>query len=327
MSRLRPAWEIPPGGPARLAGRGQRRQARPLRDQLRPLEPLPGSVVRLRTRGQALLHSRDLCRRHLPPLSQPGRGAFPGRYPGVGAVQPVGQGIGSGSLDFDRNGLLDLWWPRNPARQDLPEPGRVPLRGGGDAQRVRLLRSGPGPGRHGSRRGRRTTTAEGRWPSPTSPSRGSDITASAAAWPSPIRPSRPASDSPAYSPGLRTPFLDYDLDGWQDLLAVNGHIDDLVETVQTRLSYRQRPLLFRNQTDGRFLPMGGEAGPALDQAYAGRGAAAIDYDNDGDLDLVVTENAGPAHLLRNQGETETTGSRSGSSERPPTGTVWGRWSR
>ena len=96
-------------------------------------------------------------------------------------------------------------------------------------------------------------------------------------------------------------FLDYDLDGWQDLLAVNGHIDDLVETVQTRLTYRQRPLLFRNRRDGRFLPMGGEAGPALDQAYAGRGAAAIDYDNDGDLDLVVTENGGPAHLLRNQG--------------------------
>ncbi len=96
-------------------------------------------------------------------------------------------------------------------------------------------------------------------------------------------------------------FLDYDLDGWQDLLAVNGHIDDLVETVQTRLTYRQRPLLFRNQKDGRFLPMGGEAGPALDQAYAGRGAAAIDYDNDGDLDLIVTENGGSAHLLRNQG--------------------------
>ena len=96
-------------------------------------------------------------------------------------------------------------------------------------------------------------------------------------------------------------FLDYDLDGWQDLLAVNGHIDDLVETVQTRLTYRQRPLLFRNRRDGRFLPMGGDAGPALDQAYAGRGAAAIDYDNDGDLDLAVTENGGPAHLLRNQG--------------------------
>ena len=104
-----------------------------------------------------------------------------------------------------------------------------------------------------------------------------------------------------FSLGFGLLFLDYDLDGWQDLLAVNGHIDDLVETVQTRLTYRQRPLLFRNRMNGRFLPMGGEAGPALDQAYAGRGGAAIDYDNDGDLDLVVTENGGPAHLFRNQG--------------------------
>ena len=96
-------------------------------------------------------------------------------------------------------------------------------------------------------------------------------------------------------------FLDYDLDGWQDLLVVNGHIDDLVETYQTRVSYRQPPLLFRNLGTGKFHLVGAEAGEALRHRYVGRGLAAVDYDNDGDLDLVITENGGPAHLLRNEG--------------------------
>lgn len=96
-------------------------------------------------------------------------------------------------------------------------------------------------------------------------------------------------------------FLDYDLDGWQDLLVVNGHIDDLVETYQTRVSYRQSPLLFRNLGSRKFRPVGAEAGEALRQPYVGRGVVAVDYDNDGDLDLVITENGGPAHLLRNEG--------------------------
>lgn len=101
--------------------------------------------------------------------------------------------------------------------------------------------------------------------------------------------------------GFALLFLDYDLDGWLDLLVVNGHIDDLVENYQTRVTYRQSPLLFRNLGASKFEPVAGAAGEPLRRPYVGRGAAALDYDNDGDADLLFTENGGPAHLLRNEG--------------------------
>ena len=152
-----PSW----GRQRGLAGCGQRREPRPLRHQLRPLEPLPGSVVRLQPRVQALLHSGDLLRRHLAPFPQPGRRPFPGRHHGIGTVQSVRQGVGSGPLGFRRERTDGSGGGRgHSARQDLSEPGRVPLRGGGDPQRIRLFRIGPSPGRHGGRRGRRRQ----RWP-------------------------------------------------------------------------------------------------------------------------------------------------------------------
>ena len=90
--------------------------------------------------------------------------------------------------------------------------------------------------------------------------------------------------------GFGLVFLEYELDCRQDL----------VETYQTWVSYRQPPLLFRNEGGGKFRVLGAAVGKALRQAYVGRGLAAVDYDNDGDVDLVITENGGPAHLLRNE---------------------------
>ena len=221
----------------------------------------------------------------------------------AGLFNPSGKALGVALWDFDGNGLMDL------VVAEDTQPDKIYLNRGGFRFEEVGTRNGFGFSESGQARagmgvdvadadndGRGAVAVtnfsyEGigfyRW--------GSDLNFIDQAVPAGIgQPS-------LFSLGFGLLFLDYDLDGWQDLLAVNGHIDDLVETVQTRLTYRQRPLLFHNQTDGRFLPMGGEAGPALDQAYAGRGAAAIDYDNDGDLDLVLTENGGPAHLLRNQG--------------------------
>jgi hypothetical protein len=94
-------------------------------------------------------------------------------------------------------------------------------------------------------------------------------------------------------------FFDYDLDGWRDALLVNGHIDPDIHEALPTMRYAQRPLLFRQAAPGRFVEVAEAAGLAA--PYAGRGVAASDYDNDGDLDLLITETGGPAHLLRNEG--------------------------
>jgi hypothetical protein len=98
-------------------------------------------------------------------------------------------------------------------------------------------------------------------------------------------------------------FFDYDLDGWLDIFAANGHVADDIERVQRRVTYAQAPHLFRNQGRGRFEEATARAGAALAEPMVARGAAYADYDLDGDLDLVVTTNNGPAKLLRNDGGT------------------------
>jgi hypothetical protein len=94
-------------------------------------------------------------------------------------------------------------------------------------------------------------------------------------------------------------FFDYDLDGRPDIFGANGHVADDIEAVQPRVKYAQPPHLFRNLDGRRFEPAA--VGPAFARPMVARGAAYADYDRDGDLDLVVTANNGPARLLRNDG--------------------------
>jgi hypothetical protein len=94
-------------------------------------------------------------------------------------------------------------------------------------------------------------------------------------------------------------FFDYDLDGLLDIFAVNGHVSDDIQKVQPRVRYAQPPHLFRNLGRRKFEEVTARAGRALGRALVGRGAAYGDYDNDGDLDLLITSNHGPARLLRN----------------------------
>ncbi len=96
-------------------------------------------------------------------------------------------------------------------------------------------------------------------------------------------------------------FFDYDLDGLVDIFAANGHVSDDISAVQPRVKYAQPPHLFRNLGRKKFQDMASKTGSALQQPMVARGAAFGDYDNDGDLDLLVTSNNGPARLLRNDG--------------------------
>jgi hypothetical protein len=96
-------------------------------------------------------------------------------------------------------------------------------------------------------------------------------------------------------------FFDYDLDGLPDIFAANGHIEEEIGRVQPRVSYAQPPLVFRNLGAGKFAPVTAQLGPDLGRPLVARGAAYGDIDHDGDLDVLVTANHGPARLFRNDG--------------------------
>jgi hypothetical protein len=96
-------------------------------------------------------------------------------------------------------------------------------------------------------------------------------------------------------------FFDYDLDGHPDVFAANGHIDEEIGRVQPKIAYKQPALLFRNTGKGRFENASSTAGADLFQPLVARGAAYGDFDRDGDLDVLVTANHGPARLFRNDG--------------------------
>ncbi len=93
-------------------------------------------------------------------------------------------------------------------------------------------------------------------------------------------------------------FFDYDLDGWQDAFAANGHIDDVVNTY-SQYTFRQRPLLFHNLGGGKFQETGEACG--FVEKMVARGAAYGDIDNDGYPEVAVLDNAGRFHLYHNDG--------------------------
>jgi enediyne biosynthesis protein E4 len=96
-------------------------------------------------------------------------------------------------------------------------------------------------------------------------------------------------------------FIDVDLDGRADILAANGHVADDINTVQRNVTYAQPPQLFRNLGGRKFDDISARLGDAFRQPLVARGAAYADYDNDGDPDVLLSANNGPAKLLRNDG--------------------------
>jgi hypothetical protein len=94
-------------------------------------------------------------------------------------------------------------------------------------------------------------------------------------------------------------FADVDLDGALDLIVANGHIDETVRNIRGNVGYAQAPHLFLNQGGGRFRDVAAAAGADFARPKVGRGLAYGDFDRDGDIDLVMTTNNGPAFLFRN----------------------------
>lgn len=99
--------------------------------------------------------------------------------------------------------------------------------------------------------------------------------------------------------GFGCVFLDADLDGWLDLAVVNGHIDDTVRNIRHDVAYAESPQLFLNEGNRRFRNVANDVGQGFAAPRVGRGLAYADFDRDGDLDLLITTNNGPAYLFRN----------------------------
>ena len=101
--------------------------------------------------------------------------------------------------------------------------------------------------------------------------------------------------------GWGTGFLDYDNDGDLDLFAANGHVYPAVDDYDFGTSYAQRNLLFENPGDGRFVEVGAQSGSGFAVEKVSRGAAVGDYDEDGDLDILILNVDDTPTLLRNDG--------------------------
>ena len=99
--------------------------------------------------------------------------------------------------------------------------------------------------------------------------------------------------------GFGCMFLDVDLDGALDLAVANGHIDETVRNIRGNVGYAQPPQLFLNSGTGKFRDVAGQVGGGFESPKVGRGLAFGDFDRDGDLDILMTTNNGPAHLYRN----------------------------
>jgi hypothetical protein len=99
--------------------------------------------------------------------------------------------------------------------------------------------------------------------------------------------------------GFGCVFFDADLDGRLDLAVANGHIDDTVRNIRGNVGYAQPPHLFLNEGNAKFRDVAAEVGGGFAQSKVGRGLAVADFDRDGDVDLLLTTNSGPAYLYRN----------------------------
>ena len=101
--------------------------------------------------------------------------------------------------------------------------------------------------------------------------------------------------------GVSMKFVDYDNDGWPDILQLNGAMLDNIQLYHSAVSYKEPLLMLRNLGKGRFEMVSDSLGPDFVRPVAGRGVATADYDNDGDMDIVTNNRGDYPSLLRNDG--------------------------
>ncbi len=99
--------------------------------------------------------------------------------------------------------------------------------------------------------------------------------------------------------GWATRFVDFDHDGYLDCFVANGHVVDYVEGFSQSVTYRQQNMLFKGDSAGRFKNVADDCGKVLRRKRVSRGSAFGDYDNDGDIDILILNSGGRAELLRN----------------------------
>ena len=101
--------------------------------------------------------------------------------------------------------------------------------------------------------------------------------------------------------GFGVDFFDFDNDGWKDIFIANGHVYAQLASRKLHITYRQPKMLYRNLRNGRFEDVSAQSGAAIQAENLGRGCAFGDFDNDGDVDILVNNLDGPPTLLRNDG--------------------------
>jgi enediyne biosynthesis protein E4 len=101
--------------------------------------------------------------------------------------------------------------------------------------------------------------------------------------------------------GVSAKFLDYDNDGWTDIVQANGSMLDNIKLYHTEESYEEPKLMFRNLGQGKFDKVSDQLGPDFMKPTVGRGLATADFDNDGDIDVLINNRGGAPQLLRNDG--------------------------